>query len=256
MAKQEVAKTETKAVGPAMDFGSFGVENIITSDLRIPKLLLMQAMSDFVTDGKARLGDIVDSFEARKVGDEKTPVQIIPFYVTNSWTIKKEQNGKMVFDKIEDRGGNDVRREYEIIGQDGVKRTQHRTLNVFALMKNGNLSVPYMISFLNASFTNAAQPFLNKVQLLKAEGKAPAHVVFNLGVTKEENDKGKWFAFTLEAAKNGDSDLATTQEELEAAYKHYTGLTTSLKSGAKIDMTDVAADEAPTQAPNNIKAKF
>jgi hypothetical protein len=238
---KQVAVNESKAVNVnVMDFGSFGVENVITSDLRIPKILLMQSMSDFVAEKKAYAGDIVESFEGRKLGDEKAPVQIIPFYMTNTWTVKKEVNGKMEFEKVEDRGGNDIQREYEFVGSDGVKRTNHRTLNIFCLIKGGNLQVPYMISLQNKSFGKAAQPYLNKTQLLKTEGKAPAHIVFNLGVGKEENEKGKWFSNFIEAAKDSNGkDVANTPEEVQAAYNQYIALTGALKSGQKIDMSDI-----------------
>lgn len=253
----QLATTGNKAVSTeVMNLGSFGTENVISSDLRVPKILLMQAMSDFVQDGKAAIGDIVDSFEGKKLGDLKSPIQIIPFFMTNTWTIKKEVNGKMEFEKIEDRGGNDVRREYEVIGQDGIKRTNHRTMNIFCLIKNGNMSVPYMISFMNSSFGNAAQPYLNKVQLLKAEGKSPAHIVFNLGVAKEENEKGKWVSFTLEAAKDGNGkDVPNTDEEVIAAYTQYKTISGAFAAGAKVDMSDVVANEQADQTPTN-KAKF
>lgn len=223
-----------------MDIGAFGIENIISSDLRIPKILLMQNMSDLVSEGKAAPGDLVNSFEQIKIGDAKSPLQIIPFHFTNTWTVKKEVNGKMEFARIEDRFSNDARREYEQV-VDGVKYTNHRTLNLFCLIKNGNLQVPFMISFMNSSFKGAAQPFLNKVQLLIAEKRAPAHIIFNLGVNREENEKGKWFSFSLEAAKDASGkDVYNSNEEVLAAYQQYKSLSASLKAGAKIDVSDLA----------------
>lgn len=252
MSKQ-VAVKETNAVSSAvMDLGSFGTENIISSDLRIPKILLMQQMSDFVAEQKAAAGDIVDSFEGKKLGDLKNPVQIIPFYVTNTWTVKKEENGKVVFARVEDRGGNDTVRDYEQV-IDGVKHTNHRTLNIFCLLKGGNLSVPYMISLQNASFKKAAQPFLNKTALLRTEGKAPAHIVFSLGVSKEENEKGKWFSNTIESVKDASGkDVPNTEEEILAAFTQYKALSGSLAAGAKIDMSD-AADPIDSELQTNAK---
>lgn len=244
MSKQ-VATKETNAVSAeVMNLGSFGVENVINSDLKIPKILLMQSMSDFVAEQKAFAGDIVDSFEGKKLGDLKNPVNLIPFYVTNTWTVKKEVNGKMEFEKIEDRGGNDIKREYEFVGSDGVKRTNHRTLNIFCLIKGGNMQVPYMISLQNRSFAKAAQPFLNKVALLKTEGKAPAHIVFALGVAKEENEKGKWFSNTIEAIKdNNGKDIPNTNEEIMAAFTQYKAISGHLAAGGKVDMSDASDSE-------------
>lgn len=255
MSKQLATKEETGL--SIANIGSFGVENVLSSDLRIPKILLMQAMSDLVSERKAVAGDFVESFEGKKLGDDKAPVKIIPFYITNTWTIKKEVNGKMEFEKIEDRGGADTRREYETIGSDGVKRTNHRTLNVFCLIKGGNLNVPYMLSLQNASFKKGAQPLLNKVQLLKTENKAPAHVVFELGVETEENDKGRWFSTSITASKGTDGkDIPTSIEELTAAYNQYKAISGAIEAGAKVDMSDVE-EEAPAKAePQVNKAKY
>lgn len=239
---KEVATKGTTAVGAPINF-SFGADNLISQDIRLPKILLMQAMSDYCLSGKARPGELVESFEGSKLGDRKTPVQIIPFYFTNTWTVKKLVNGKYDFHAIEDRGGSDIRREYKEV-KDGVEYSNHRTLNIFALIKNGNTAVPYMISFMNSSFKSAAQPFLNKTQLIKAEGKAPAHYTWNLGVDDDGNDKGKWVVFTLETAKDDNGkDIPNTNEEVQAAYMAYKSITDSLSSGAKIDMSDVAGND-------------
>ena len=253
----QLATTGSTAVSTdVMNLGSFGTENVISSDLRVPKILLMQAMSDFVQEGKAAIGDIVDSFEGKKLGDLKSTVQIIPFYMTNTWTIKKEVSGKMVFDRVDPREGTDVRREYEVIGADGIKRTNHRTMNIFCLVKNGNLNVPYLISLMNSSFSNAAQPYLNKVQLLKAEGKSPAHICWMLGVAKEENDKGKWVSFTLEAAKDDSGkDIMNTTDEVMAAYTQYKTLSSAFAAGVKVDMSDIPAEQVIETVSTN-KAKF
>jgi hypothetical protein len=248
---KEVAKAaNTEVSAEVLNLGSFGTENVINSDLRLPKILLAQSMSESVKERKCFAGDIVESFEFAKLGDDKSPVKIIPFYMTNTWTIKKEVNGKMEFEKVEDRGGNDIKREYEVIGSDGIKRTNHRTMNIFCLIKGGDLKVPYMISLQNASFKHAAQPYLNKQALLKTTNKSPAHIVFELGVVEEKNDKGTWNAFKLEASKNADGkDIANTNEEILAAFAQYKALTGSLAAGAKIDMSD-AADTSVEEATN------
>jgi hypothetical protein len=234
-------KTETGISTNVMDL-SFGVENLISSDIQIPKILLMQSTSEIVNEGKASPGDLANSFEKVKIGDAKRPLAIIPFHFTNTWTIKREQDGKMVFDHIEDRIQSDSDRDFEQV-INGVKYTTHKTLNVFCLIKGGNLQVPFMVSFNNRSFKGAAKPYLNKAKLLVAEGRAPAHIVWNLGVAKEENVKGKWFSFSLEAAKDENGkDIVNTNDEVLAAYNQYKSLSASLKAGAKIDLSDLGTE--------------
>jgi len=254
---QEVAKTASKAVNKAVNTSvmemSFGADNLISQDIRLPKILLMQSTSTFVKDKKAVSGDIVESFEVRKLGNRENPVQIIPFYFTNTWTVKKKDaKGKFQFYKIDERGGSDIKREYlglEIDELTGEKNevSNHKTLNIFCLIKGGNLSIPYMISMYNSSFKYGAQPFINKTQILKAEGKAPAHLTWLLSHTDVSNEDGdRWLAFSLEAMKDKDAkDVANTQEEVQFAFAAYKSLTASLSSGAKVDMTDVESETVP-----------
>lgn len=224
----------------------FGMENILSDDLRIPKILLMQQMSKFVTDDavKARAGELRESFEGRLLSDGKKPLQIIPFYTTNSWIVKKEVNGKFEFDKIEPRTATDSKREYEEKGKDGIVRRNFRALNIFCIIKGGNASVPYMVTLQSFSFKLAAQKFLNKGNILKTEGKAYANRVFNLTSQVIENEKGKFFAYAIETAQNNGKDMETTPEELTAAYKQYKGIAAAISSGASINMSDLDVTES------------
>jgi hypothetical protein len=239
----QIQKTKKQELSTAIDF-SFGAENILTQDIRLPKILLMQQMSDFVGEKKAQAGDLVESFEVRKLGDDKSPVQVIPFYFTNTWTVKQKEGNKFVFLRSEPREGTDIQREFEQETSEGTIRN-YRTLNVFCLLKGGNSTVPFLISFTSTSFSSAAQPFLNKAQLLRAEGKAPAHILYNIG-SKYVDDKdsgNKYYVFTCEAAKDKDGkDILNTNEEVTAAYQAYQSMTNQLKQGAKIDMS---TEEAP-----------
>jgi hypothetical protein len=251
--KDVVVKEETALMIPEMDMG-FGMDNLINSDIRVPKILLVQQMSKMATDDKiqARPGELRESFEGTKLGDVKNPVKIVPFYFTNTWTVKKEKNGKMEFYDIQDRVGSDIQRDYEGLDADSVKTTNHKTLNLFALVVGQSSSIPYMISFMNSSFKFAAQPFLNKANLLAApyrlqDKKSPAHIVWNLGSIVIENDKGKFFAFTIEAAKDEKGqDIPTSNELLSSAYHQYKLITSHLKDGGKIDMSDLSDDESIT----------
>lgn len=238
-ANQEIALNE-----------GFGMENILSEDLRLPKILLTQQMSKFVTDDnvKARAGELRESFEGRLLGDSKTPVQIIPFYTTNTWTVKKEINGKFEFDKVEPRTATDSQREFEEKGKDGITRRNYRTLNIFCIIRGGNLSIPYMVSMQSFSFKLAAQKFLNKGNILKAEGKAYANRVFNLSSQVVENDKGKFFAYSIETATKDGKEVESTNEELTAAYKQYKGISTALSKGASINMDDLDVTESATSS--------
>lgn len=240
----ELIKPETASKQIMIPETGFGMDNILDQDVSIPKLLLMQQMSKFVTDDtvKARAGEIRESYEGRLMGTKEKPVQIIPFYTTNTWTMRREVNGKWEFDSIENRTATDAKREYEAVGSDGITRRNYRTLNIFCIVRGANLSIPYMISMSSFSFKLAAQKFINKGKELSASKEAYAHRVFNLSSQMVENDKGKWYAFAIESARDeNDREMRSTQEELAAAYNHYKTLKSVIDNN-RVDVSDLTGD--------------
>lgn len=78
---------------------------VLASDIVIPKLLLMQGLSDFVTEGRARQGDIVKSSTVVKVagigapGETFKTIDFIPLKVTTGWAEKERVGQKFEFRK-------------------------------------------------------------------------------------------------------------------------------------------------------------
>lgn len=246
-------KASTAVSADVMQFGAFGTENVITTDLRFPKLLLMQGLSQWINDPQvqARAGEIRESYEKAVFGGVNKPVQIIPFFNLNVWKIKKKINGKFETVGYEDRTNMEARKDREFKHPDGADGLCEKTFNLFCLIKGGNMQVPYLVGFTNYSFKHAAQSYLNKLQLLKAEKKSPAHVVWNLGVTTEKNDKGTFFAFTLDTAKTEDGkDIANSYEEVKAAFDCYQNLSKQIAEGGKVDISDEGS-EAVDSKPDN-----
>lgn len=80
-------------------------QEILSSDIVIPKLLLMQGLSDFVAEGRARQGEIVRSSTVQKVAGQMEPgqpfktVDFIPLKVTMGWAEKEKIGQKFEFRK-------------------------------------------------------------------------------------------------------------------------------------------------------------
>lgn len=73
---------------------------LLTSDVIIPSLLLMQGLSDYVSEGKAAMGDMVRSTSGEKLGDSKTSLMFVPLAPPSaSWVLSQ-----MVGKKYEYRG--------------------------------------------------------------------------------------------------------------------------------------------------------
>jgi hypothetical protein len=84
---------------------------ILASDVVVPRLLLMQGMSDLVNDRKANIGDMVKNSTAEKLGDPEHPIQIIPLAEpTPTWIIEFKRKGdqKWGFKGVEPRNASNA----------------------------------------------------------------------------------------------------------------------------------------------------
>lgn len=246
----EVMKKETNV--PATGTPAQGGQ-VLKSDVVIPKLLLMQGLSDFVADRKAQQGDMVRSTTAEKLGDPETPVKVIPLTIQNLWMTQEEIKGKYEFRGYEPRTPENENAEWEFMAN-GVRHKRTKVLNLFALLpqdidayskemkkfkETGELPdldkvvLPVVIPFRNTSF-KAGKEIVTL--FAKAESVArqlgvnvPAYgSMIELGCHQEKNDKGAFFVFdTAPAGK-------TPAEYKEAAASWYA----TLSSGANIKVDD------------------
>ena len=94
--KKEVVAKEAQQLSlfdASMVDDVFSDMELDASDIVIPKLLLMQPMSDLVTGDKASIGDFTNSVTGKKVGSIVDPIEIVPFYSKKSWDIQEDGDG-------------------------------------------------------------------------------------------------------------------------------------------------------------------
>lgn len=170
-------------------------------DIRIPRLLLMQQMSELVSTRKAQAGDIINNITSEKVADEKEPLNIVPIHTFKTWTIHHKVNGKFEYLKQEDyTAANANRPREEVIA--GVEYQNVETINLLGIQEkdlNSLEALPVMLSFRMTSYacgkdiltlkTNAAR--INKPFSMYTIKLAPAFV---------KNDKGSFFVFKFTGA--------------------------------------------------------
>jgi hypothetical protein len=83
----EVALKQTNAVALDVVDDLFEGLEIDSSDILIPKLLLMQPSSQLVGEEKAQIGEFRDSVSGDKLGSIVDPIVIVPFHFRKSWDI-------------------------------------------------------------------------------------------------------------------------------------------------------------------------
>lgn len=229
-------------------------QEILNSDIIIPKILLMQGLSDFVADRKAQIGDIVRSTNAEKVGDDKKPISFIPLKLINSWTIGEIVNDKFEFRRMEPRNAKNEDLEWEFV-EKGTDWKRQKTITVLALLpsditdfakeiesaeKSGEALdlektlMPVAISFKVMSYKagQAVATFFTKVKSNLQYNKNVAPYKYELALSCEqvENDKGKFMVWKVGASK------PISKELLDEAGKWYKILNST--ASIKIDVSD------------------
>jgi hypothetical protein len=224
----EVMKKETTAV--AMTSSDYG-ETSLNSDMVIPKLLLQQGLSEYVTDRKAQMGDMVRSTTGEKLGGPEHPVRFIPLTIKNTWTNYELIETKPVYRGVEERNASNelLPFEYE---KDGRKYRRVKAINVFALLpqdvkaetaelakykETGEIPdldktlLPVVISFRSTGFNagKVVSTHFSKARSMAARvGAAPTphHYYMDLSCFLTKNDKGSFYVFDVKAGPKISSD--------------------------------------------------
>ena len=259
---KEVAKKETTAVAVQP---STPQETVLRSDVIIPKVLLMQGLSEMVTERKAMMGDMVRSTTGEKLGDDKSPLEIIPLTFKNTWVLQEQVAGKFEYRGIEPRTAANEGLEWDFV-KNGAKWKRVKSIELFALLpadvdaelaeiakfeKTGEMPdlnktlLPVVISFRSTSYTAGKSVVTH---FTKAAGMAKYGVKahgFTLSVKcrPEKNDKGSYFVWDVAQGKK------VSPKAYERAEEWYSVI--SADQNLKVDE---AAEQ--TSAPSNSMAQF
>ncbi len=204
---------------------------ILTSDITLPRVFLMQGLSELVEQRKATPGDIVKSTTGEKLGDPETPVSFVPLRVTSEWMLAERIGGKFKYKGTEPRNAKneDLPWEFE---KNGASWKRSKVLNVYALLADDIVAykaeikemlekgempdinkslLPVMISFRVTSFpagksvvTLFAQ--VQDMRRFKADAQ-PFHYVLPLCCKSVTNDSGTFYVYEVGKAKKLSTDL-------------------------------------------------
>jgi len=215
MAKKKVSKKTSKSVtkiepeetGMVEYSEAYGCEDIDNEDIIIPKILVMQGMSKRVTEGKAKLGDMVDSLTDAILGDASKPLEFIPFKTFKTWIIFHNEEYK---ETVNVTPQNTTWKIEEIV--DGVTIRRDKVFNVYCLLpaeiESGDC-LPFVLSFRRTSYY-AGRKLTTAFARLKRFKKPAFTKVFSLSSNKQTKDKHTFFTFDIE--KLGDSTSAQMKE--------------------------------------------
>ena len=243
--KKEVVKKEetTAALTVGASDGAWGSEDIGSDDITIPKILLMQPMSELVTDGIAKIGEFRSSLEKdKKLGDAETPLEVITFGSFKTWIEFKD--GEYLATKKFTPENAEL--PLEEVAEDGAIITRDKVLNFYCLVPKdvtNNEAFPFVLSCRRTSY-NAGKTIATHIKKLQMFKKPSAAKVFTLKSNKETNDKGTFFTIQVDVGRD------STKTELETAYEWYKLLA---KSKVKVDDSDLGPTAATEAADTPLK---
>lgn len=237
--KAEVAKKEETAV--STDVQEFDMSHEVAidpSDIIVPKVLLMQPTSTFVSEEKAKLGELRGSLEGELLAGKDESMELIIFHSTKTWTVFDCSTNNPKFKEIFPftPKNSDLPQE-EVV--DGVAIRRDRTLNYYALrpedIKEG-MYFPYLLSCRRTSYTAG-----RKIESVRGKFQAfkkPLYIkTMKISANFTENDKGKFYV--LDAVVGRD----TTEEERKAVQKW---LDVVRSTDLKVDNSDLETPDDST----------
>lgn len=253
---QEIAPKAQAALAKSQ--GSWGSEGVDTKDILIPKLLLMQPLSELVSEGKASPGAIVRSTTGEALATKDKPLSFIAFSSFKTWILSEQVKEKYEFRGVEPMTAGNVNEPLEWM-VNGSKWRRDRSLNFYVLLpqdvareaaalkklqESGELPdpedalLPCVLSFRRTSY-GAGKDLATHFAKASHFNVPPAVTVFKLFASLEKNDKGSYYVFKIE------KDRKSTDEEVQAAHKWYE---TTKVQPVEVDDSDLERDGGPAVA--------
>lgn len=252
--KQETKEVVTKSEAPSAlaltdnELNDWGGDSMSSKDVLIPKILVMQGLSDLVTEGKATMGEFRDSLTGELLGSITSPLKIIPFHVEKMWDFYlMSDEDKFEWDRSEPLVENPALPGYndnlEWDGEEGGKKLKRvRRMNFFCIIpsqvEKGN-ALPYTISFKSTSYREGRKLFSQMFVRNRMAKLPPCAYNIDLAGMREKNDHG---TFIVPQYSLGEK---ITNEEY-ALCKQWFAL---IKAGGyKVDDSDVQSEKTVEQA--------
>jgi len=261
MAKEQVTQATTKELeaGRQRDIARAHAQvaddlfedlAIDSTDIIIPKLLLMQGMSQFVADDKAKLGDYVNSVTGERLGSVVEPIEIIPFYHRKSLDILNADENNERIRNEEFTPANATLPWTDVEAGVNIKRVKR--LDFFCLvpatLAKGSI-LPMVVSFRStgykagASILTAWMETRERNRIAKEQGRLadvqlPFHQSFVLSGQKLTNDKKQ--TYVVPAVQIG---KAVPEDQQRMCLDWFQTVKTS--KAIKVDETDEGMASGP-----------
>lgn len=233
MTKQSNLPSETYTASP--------LNEATSTDIIIPKLLLMHGLSKLVAAGKKNQGDLIKSDDETTLAKRGESIQIVPLSFSKSWRISEVVPGQQNKWKgeIPRNASNDNLPWDDVVDGKAIKRD--KAYNFYAMIckdMDEGIAFPIRLQFLRTS-SKAGQILADHFAKSKMFGKDEKRQTFSISVDSETKENKTYLKFTLTPG------AATTPAHLEQCNEWSQMLAKNMDSIKNHEVDDVS-DEAET----------
>jgi hypothetical protein len=185
----------------ATNLEDWGTADVSSNDVIIPKILCMQATSELVAEGKARMGDFVDSVTHEVLGSVDNPIKFVPFHMEKVWIVSEKKVGasRFEFKKYLDVTADTMGLPWEEAQADGSIIKNEYALQFFCLRPE-DTSMPYVVTFKSTSLRAGKVVSTQMYVRNRAAGLVPPAYTMLLSGKKEKNDQGTFIVMDAKPA--------------------------------------------------------
>lgn len=220
--KAVATKEQSAVVAAEENLAGWGQAEISSRDIIIPRILLMQPMSEKVTAGEAAFGEFRESLNNEKIGSFEKGFEILPFYMEKVFVeFNCEDPEEKEFLRVVPitAANENLPYEDEEFNEElnkKIKISRDRTMNFYVLLpeelKAGG-AIPYILSFRRTSLQAGKKLATQMYVKNRAAGKSPAAVVMEITAGKQTQDKKTWAVSDVKIGKA--AELAHQAEALK-----------------------------------------
>ena len=218
---------------------------ISPDDIVIPRLMLMQNTSEYVGDGKAKMGDIMNAQSMTVVGGINTPVEIVPLKMFKTIRIYDVSQQPPKFIRQEPATPATEKLPFEG-NEGGVAVKRYLNLNFYILMKkdiDNDEAFPVVVSFKSTSLRAGKQLATQLFKMLALRKPVYSKSVM-LTVTKEKKDTNYYAVF-------GIAEGSVVDETTRAKAEEWLANIGTMKVQEDVDPTDTVTAPAVERSGSN-----
>jgi hypothetical protein len=196
-AKQELATKQTNL--PSVNYSNDPLNEATSTDIIIPKLLLMHGLSKLVAAGKKNQGDLIKSDDESTLAKRGETIQIVPLSFSKSWRISEVVPGQQNKWKgeIPRNASNDDLPWDDVVDGKAIKRD--RAYNFYAMLckdMDAGTAFPIRLQFLRTS-SKAGQILADHFAKSKMFNKDSKGQTFTITAESETKENKTFLKFSL-----------------------------------------------------------